>query len=388
MEASQHPSLSPDQRNPCLSFIILLFLLLVFDAGNTFSQEIQVEDMIRQRTVSCKEIAFTTTALLQEYHQKQQHDTVQALLYYWESQCGMQEPMMRFLILHMIGTNTFYEDWYPQNLLVLLEDYHSSQKTQGLQNYYYDYINWEHYPLHPGFNAYTIALAEDLKRYEDITAVERYYLEFYSNNFKAAAEMKNSKVLAGSGLDSVHQQLEIEIRSRPRNYITLSGGFWKPTGKMATLGSHPELGISYEYQNKALLTNIYMDIAFVDAANNYQVRVDNQLYNTKVFIGVAFGLDMGLRLAEGKTTAFFLVPGIAYRGFESLNTDTENNWETPSNFIGSFSPNIGFYLRESTSAHVQLGIRARYNLVNFKNQGGTDLSGNVFNLGLVLGIGY
>ncbi|MFO7979101.1 MAG: hypothetical protein R6U64_10620 [Bacteroidales bacterium] len=173
---------------------LLVFMLLLFP-GQSRAQEIQVEQLIVERSISCREIAFTTTMLLEEFYEKQQHDTIHALMRYWESHCGMQEPMMRFLTLHMIATNTFYEEWYPENILMLLDDYQAAQDMGEYQNYYYDYSGWEFYPVNPGFNAFTRQLAEDLKRYEDLSETERFFLEYYSNNFRTALQMQKDGLL-------------------------------------------------------------------------------------------------------------------------------------------------------------------------------------------------
>lgn len=359
--------------------MLFLIILLVYPARGVKAQEIEVEELIVERTVSCREIAYTTSVLLQEFYEKQQHDTLHALMHHWESHCGMQEPMMRFLTLHMIATNTFYEEWYPENILQLLDDYRQAQSQADFQNYYYDYSGWEYYPVNPAFNAFTRQLAEELKRYEDLSPTERFFLEYYSNNFKEARDMQAEGLLAGSRLDSLYQ----EVAKRSRRFISFSGGMWKPTGNMAVLGTRPEIGFAYAYQTSRVMFNTYFNIAFGNTRKDYQVVADQQLYNTRTFVGIALGLDFGLEVAKGKTTSLFIMPGLAYRGFESLNPDPETS-DLPPRFIGSLSPNLALYLRNATPKG-HFGIQARYNLVNFKNTGGTDLSGNVFTLGLVFG---
>lgn len=381
-------TLSPSGRMRHLIIRLSLTLMLMQIPSWLLAQGIDAEQLIRQRSITCKDIAFSATWLLQDFHAKQQHDTIQALLSYWESHCEIQEPMMRFLILHLIETNTFNEYWYPESLPYLLENYQTSQSHFDLQHYYYDYLGMEYYPVHPDFNNYTRKLAEELKAFEDLSAVERYLLEFYSHNFQAAADIKRSGLLEGSLLYSMQQKMDThQQQSDFRSNVTLSGGIWKPTGQLTTLGAHPEFGAAIELQKQAILMNLYVDIAFLNSPNTYQVIVKSQTYETKRFRGLAVGFDLGLQLAGGKNTAIFLFPGIAFRNFESLNTNTEEDSSVPSKTIGSFCPNIGLYLRLNTSSGKSIGIRARYNRVNFKNKGGTDLSGDIFTVGLVYGMG-
>jgi hypothetical protein len=373
------------RRFPMVALVIILTVLL---PKHSICQGIEAENIIKSRLINCSDVAYTTTTLLQEYHQKQEIDTLQALMYYWESNCGLQEPLMRFLALHLIETNTFYEDWYPQNLLTLLTDYRDGQKKTGFRNLYYDYTAWEYYPINPNFNDFTISLATNLKRYEDLKPVERYFLEFYSNNFREADRILKSGALAGSGLDSLLKSIEVERLAGPMHFFSFSAGIWGATGKLhEALGARPEVGLALEFQQMGFFIDGYFNVAFGGTSTPYTVRVNNQNYQTKTFLGIVIGGDIGVDVLSPGNTSLIPMVGIGYRGFESLNLD-ENDTSLPTNFIGSVNGSVGLYLRNRYSPTGHVGLQARYNFVNFKNEGGTDLSGNIFTMGLVFGIYY
>ena len=369
-------------RTACLT--VLITLLTTFSPSQVFSQTIEAEHIVKSRMVYCPDVAYTTTMLLQEYHTKQEVDTLQALLYYWESHCSMTEPMMRFLVLHLIETNTFYENWYPENILQMLYDYREQSRLPGQSDLYLDYRTWEYHPVHPGYTDFTKKLAGDLMRFEDLSPVEIFFLEFYSHNFRKAFKMQHDGLLKGTRLDSLFLQREKAFLEMPQQFFSFSGGLWKPTGNLHTLGSRPEFGLAYEFQSKGFIINTYFNLAVGNTSRPYHVVVANQLYETKTFMGIAIGLDLGAEVVKGRNTSLFMLPGIAYRGFETLNTDPEHS-TLPSKFIHSFSPNFGLYLRNKYSPRGHIGLQMRYNLVNFKNEGGTDLSGNLFTMGLVFG---
>lgn len=364
--------------------LLLPFLCL---PNKLVAQNIDAGTIIEERLISCEEIAFTTTSLLMEYHQKQQADTLLALMYHWESNCGMQEPMMRFLVLHMIQSNTFYDDWYPENIMLLLEDYKITRTKSGYQNYYLDYNEWEYYSVSPGFNEYTVQLATDLKLFEDLSLQEQFFLEYYSDNFDRANEMLTNESLDNTPLDSLYKQHRIARLTQPRQFFYFSAGLWRPANNLnEVLGSRPEVGIGFEFQKKRIIFNTYFNIAFGNAPHDYYVVANNQLYTTRTFLGMAIGADLGFPIVHGMSSSLFVMPGLAYRFFETLNIDTENT-DLPTRTIGSFSPNICLYFQHRYSDLRHFGVQARYNLVNFRNKGGSDLQGNLFTLSVIFGFG-
>ncbi|MFO7979102.1 MAG: hypothetical protein R6U64_10625, partial [Bacteroidales bacterium] len=61
---------------------------------------------------------------------------------------------------------------------------------------------------------------------------------------------------------------------------------------MMTLGTRPEVGLALEYHVEKIMFNTYFNIAFGNTREDYQVVVDRQTYNTRVFMGVALGIDL------------------------------------------------------------------------------------------------
>jgi hypothetical protein len=334
---SLHPSLLT--LRSFIKLQVLILFLLCISTTAVRSQEIDVAPLIEQKSISCREAIFTTSRLMQDYYYKQQADTLLGLIYYWEVNCGMHEPLMRFLILHMISSNTFYEDWYPEDIINKLEEY-----RKGPGQYYEDGLSY--YQLHPNFNNFTRGVAEELRVLPDLTPIEKYFLEFYSGNFSVS----DSILLSGAMNDSrfieyynVHQEL---IWQAPRNLVSFSGGLWMPFSNLKTLGSRPEFGVAWELHRRRILYNFYFGFAVGNPSTPYWVIYENELTETRRFLGFSAGADLGLEAWRGTRTSAFILPGIAYRGIEALNFTDENE---PSKTISSFSPNVGFYVRHRFS---------------------------------------
>lgn len=381
--------LTREQSNKKSLFAIAalaLFFSAIAISAPAGAQQVDVQSIVTQRNIPCPEVAFTSSVLIKEFHMKQQPDSLQGVLYFWEGHCGMQEPMVRALVLHMIETNTFYDDWYPQNLGMMLEDYKAAQEIEDFNNYYYDYTTWEYHPISPDFNKFTLQLANDLKRFEDISPTEMYFLEYYSNNFKEARKIARRGDLAGTPLDSLFREHERQKLEGPMGFLGLSGGMWIPGGNLAAVGTFSEIGITFESQYRRYLVGGHLNVAFSATQKTFAVDVANSLTDYSPYSGLAVGFDLGWEAASTLKTSLFLVSGFGARSILSRRPN-ELDEKQPTRGQWSLSPGLGVYIRHRISASHYMAVQTRYNFVNFENDGGTDLSGNIFTFGLIFG-GY
>ncbi len=190
------------------------------------AQTIDVEDLITRHSINCEDIALSATALIPGYHRDQKTDTLQALLHYWESSCGITEPMMRFTILWQIETNSFSEDWLPDRLPGKLLDYREAAESEEPVHDYFHFDEWEYHAMDEGFADFTSQLAKSLRKYDDLTPIESFFITYYSNDFDKALSMLEDDVLEDTRLDSLYREHTEEVRPRGYTHAGFYFGFW------------------------------------------------------------------------------------------------------------------------------------------------------------------
>ncbi len=372
-------------------FASLFLVCIVMFPHAGVSQTPDITNAGEETPVSCAGLSFTATSLLPEYHRANQPDSIYDLLDYWQYHCGGPEPMVRFRILYQIETNTFSDDWYPDNILALINDYKELEINPELQgNYYYwDYFHRDYLPINPHFNEYTKTLALELLKYTDLQPIEQFFLEYYANNFINSTKRFKDGSLSGTRIDSLYQQQRHNQTMAKRSYMGIYAGLWRPHGNLAILGKHPQIGFLIGSTKNRIVTNLNFNIGFGNTPNNYYVVVNNMLYTSRNFLSIHLGGDVGVEVIKTPDIALLLTTGIAYEGFDAFTVE-QQEVDGMSKTIGSFNLNVGSELRIPTGFNSFLGLQVKYHLLNFRNRGrgATNLEGNAVTIGAVLGFGY
>jgi len=393
---------------PSRAMALLFFFVgcLLCTPRHAVAQEIEVSGLIRREGFTCREIALSLTRLLPDYHRNDQSDTLDALLAFWQNNCGGPEPMVRFHIIFQIETNIFTDEWYPDNILHLLADYRALVTGFDDPPYYYDYFAGDYFEVHPGFSEYTTGMAKQLTRFADLRPIELFFLEYYAREFDAAMERLSSGSLGGTRIDSLYHAappvnqrvlsgqhddlpaIDSDVPVSPRNrYIGAYAGVWLPNGNLNILGNHAQIGLFLGSARDRLIRNFYFMIGFINAANQYNVVVNNMLYSTQNYLGIGAGFDLGAEIMRTETASLITSIGIGVEGFEAFSLYDQETFGL-SKFIGSFNLNVGMEYRIKVDDRNHVGLLAKYHIVNYKNDGGTDLSGNVATFGVNIGFGY
>lgn len=363
----------------------LMLVVFVFFPKQSHGQ-IDIERYLVRETISCSEIAMKSTALIPLLHQDNQIDTLYALLYYWDEQCGLAEPLLRFYLLHQIETNTFSDDFYPDEILTYLNHYQETTTFQD-PNYYLDYYTWEYYPLDSTYYDFTRNLALFLQRYKDLQPIEAFFLDFYSNDFKKAMDRLKKGELEGTRLDSIYQTRQLAIKQAKRSFVNLYGGLWSPRGKLKLLGNHPQTGFGGGFIQNRLLLEFIMKIGFLPSPNYYEVMVDGQEHQSKNFMNLHLSGRIGLALVDFKRHQLILSVGMGYEGIEAFTSAEPEDYGL-SRMISSFSFSPGAEFRIPAGENTYLGLNVRYNFLNFKTRRDeTQLPGDALLIGLSVGFG-
>jgi hypothetical protein len=88
------------------------------------------------------------------------------------------------------------------------------------------------------------------------------------------------------------------------------------------------------------------------------------------------GLEFGKKIKLAKQVDLTGLLGIGYDGFDAIEIPQNSNEKGKS--ISTLNTNAGFMLRWKFTPFKYLALRSQYHLLNYKNDGGTDLYGDAF----------
>ncbi len=159
------------------------------------------------------------------------------------------------------------------------------------------------------------------------------------------------------------------------------GGIWAPTGNLSLVGAHPYLGFRLGVVKKKITIDFSANFKFINSPKSYNVLKDGILYSTRHFFGGYIGIDGDYVLLYKKQHKITFVGGLAYDGFDALTKPNNGVDKT----INAFNLNIGLAYRFYRASDRYLEVQAKYNLVNYDNVGGTDLSGKSLTIGFLIG---
>ena len=371
---------------------LLLFLTISLQL---YGQVENVENLMTRRFLSCVDVLHNVSWLIPEFHERGSRDTLQAIIAYWESRCNFSEESMRINIktLLSIDDNTFNEN--------ILSDRQITGMSQVAQhgNERIFRTGWGFYPFdnesYERLRNFVATLSTTLLETKELSAVERFFLHIFANDFEQASQMLYSDELDGTRIKGLYLQEKKAREEAVHFHNNWMLGVWIPQDNLGLLGVHPFIGYRFGVKYKKLTADISLGLKFGKSPNTYQVYKDGIIWDTNHFFGGYIGLDTGYELFRFKNNSIDLIGGIAYSGFNTLNEKNNDccaccsNNNKISHSINSLNLNIGlgykFHFKRQRFNQRYLGIDIKYNFVNFKNPHGTNLDGNVFTVNLILG---
>ena len=125
---------------------------------------------------------------------------------------------------------------------------------------------------------------------------------------------------------------------------------------------------------------------FGSAASSYHVLYSDTVRTTRHYFGAFIGLHLGYGVINFKSTSIYLLGGLGYDGFDSVEITTPG--ENSNVEIGSLNVNGGIGIQHFPKKGGYLGAELLYNAIHYQNPGGTPLDGNGITLRLTFGFIY
>ena len=367
----------------------IITIVLLFSISFTINAQDDLDKLMTKKAPNCRDIAFNSTELITDYYHKGQIDSVEIILKYWEEKCGESEPIMRTKILLSIENDEFSESIYDSTIVNSILNYANrinAENPDNMYNYYSYYFGYV--PIKSDYDNFTKEFAEKISNEQNENSLELFFCKLYSNEFKQPIkELKENPAYDNSKVRSYYNKEIEKYIYKPDFHISVLSGIWIPTGNLTLLGNHPILGFQMGMRKKKMTYNITMAFKFLKSENDYFILKNGEIDTTNHFFGGYVGVDLDREIYKNKKSQFDLLAGIAYDGFDAIKTNTndDNTDNDKSHSINSLNLNIGFGYKYFIKRDWYISLQGKYNFVNYKNNGGTDFSGNSITVTILTG---
>ena len=345
------------------------------------------ELLTKYRINECNDFAVNACILIPDYYYDGKIDSVNMIIDYIDGHCPRNafSPLKNLLL---IESGDFPEDWcdsaaiddmlqvpYSHNLIDILILYRSLPIDDS------GYL-----PDNPPYIDFLQNLALNLSLQTDTSSVEHLVCRYYSGDLDYPIARLHNNDFAGYCIQNRYDQrvdyIKAELR-KFRSHWQLQTGIWIPNGSSRLLGEKLETGGSIGIRDNSWGVDLTGLARMLNSKNNYFVEINDTLAQTDFFFGYFLGLDIEREIVHWGCFEFEGFAGIGYDGIETSNSENDKEHKT----LGAFNFNLGLNNRIffNKTRNYYLGLKARYNIANHKNKGGSDLSGNSFSLCLTFG---
>lgn len=383
---------------------LIIFLLVLTVSAASFAQvrDAQVERIMTERVMSCDDIYYNSILLIPRLYRENKTDTAEAVLSYWNRNCGMNEASVAFSILYAIkngnfreeilnvyhdpgaGSRTAAQEYYKKNIIsYLTENYNFYEK----QNYPAKYPHY-YFEAYVEYSNFIRWMAGSLIDKPGLTQVEKFLVDYYS----APDPNKLYKLYDSVYNGTVIQQAFKDDRKYGGLTMGLTVGTWIPQGKLDVLGSHLYWGFNIGGCTNRLMYEVALHLRAGSSANYYTVKKDDSIYNTNYYLSYYLGADFGYALTRSRVMELAVLGGIGFDGIDVVeNTSSTSTSNGASIYSLNLNAGLGYKIflshRKNINGekHSYLNLQAKYNFVGYNNRGGTDLTGNAITVGLTYG---
>lgn len=362
-------------------FYICLFCFISFFSNG----QNNLEQRLTKKAVNCQDIALNSVELYLDYVNSSNYDSAHFVLEFWESNCGIKEPIVRAKIILNMLSGKMTEEVYDSTVFVYIDNfitrYYISQQDNyqnSFENYapFYGYI-----PLKSNFDSTTAAIARQINTNNN--NLEELFKLLYGHDidgfYYKLQEPEYEKLIVRNEYDKkIKKSLKL-----PDGHFDVSLGLFKPTNTNNLVGNHPTLGLSGGLRYKRITYDLMFDMRFGNTKSSYQV-VNPDTIRSNYFFGGYFGFDVSYDILNYKRNELSLLGGIGVDGFDTEFSNLNNN--EPFS-IGVLNFNGGLMYKRYINSKNYIGFSYKYNIVDYSSSKILgDLSGNYHTFRVSFGI--
>jgi hypothetical protein len=359
-------------RKFVLCTIVLLF---VFQAksqnpiNNSDTAFSKLDLMMVTQRVNCYNVYESCSFLIPRYYYQGKKDSLIVLANYWQNRCGANSRNVVLQLLNKIYLNKFTSDSISYNTVEWLEEYIAGRifynPAYANQYGYSDYINT--------YNDFIYDYANELKR-NCVNPEAKLICSVLADSSANILKKYLKKYKPITKIHFAYSKYQDSLYTLPAMIMGVQTGYTKFLGANQLLGDKFVFGfhIGRTSNKNTFLFNI--DIRSGKSINEYYVWKDDSLTKTQHYSGFYAGLEYQRSIYQKKSSALKLCVG---GGIENLTAIAENTSKDISPFsIRSYNFNGGLIYNFRINPSSSMFIQATYNLLDFKNNKGTNLSGN------------
>lgn len=354
-------------------------------------------------TVYKEKIRFIQGApcLLPLLVQEREWDQVKNYLDHWRvSPVPSEEFIFSISTLAAIDQRKFFALTFPYNYEALLQNYaYGAKNVYGAFRYYLRITDRFRYDATPDAKSLILwieAWSRNLLARDSLSPTEKFLCQVFAGDIvDPQATLQKQNLHYGDlyalqhNIERSYQDYFVAERNRPGPTVSIMTGIWVPTGHLTTLGTHPSIGISLGSRN------VFNEYEFVwafrfpgSSTRPYTFARNDSVFTSHYYDGGYVGLDYTRYIVHKTRYEFGLVSAIAYDYFSVANgfgggEAEDHHWGSLNQ--GSFDFNNGFRFKYFLRPRLYVGLAVKYHIINYVNNGGTDMGGNAVTMDLALG---
>ncbi len=365
-------------------------LLLFAGFGFTCSAQ-SIRQQMTTRQPECRDILMNAASTMPKLYDTRQFDSLRVAINVMKEYCNPSTPEVLYAGI-LIDIQQYSFDIHTLDtagrLYTLLENYPATLKYLKAGGYsvnrynYYSYASYEE-----NYYALIRRWASDLLNTKGLNDEEAFICNILAGNIKRPEPALKAQKEKYPNLYAMLRSNYSTERTGLRGLSAFTAGTWIPSGNNTVLGTHPTLGIQAGIRGTNDEVDFTLNFKFGKTPRYYAVLRSDSLYSFNHFFGGYIGLDYAHYFYHSTSFEAGLMGGAGYDGFDindEDNSDHHLDYLKPLG-IGSLNLNAGFRMNYFFSPRLFLGVITRYNYLNYKNKGGTDMSGNTFSIDIAIG---
>ncbi|OSZ77943.1 hypothetical protein CAP35_06640 [Chitinophagaceae bacterium IBVUCB1] len=337
----------------------------------------------------CPKVAKSASVAFVGFMQNQQFDSAQIVLKNWTQKCGICEPILRANVILAIATNRPIDSFINEENMRLIYDYQRRgriiENRSAEDNSIYQW-NWGYVPIGMEFDSFTISYFREIKVRKQDNSLEYLLSSIYSNTNDDMYIALQKQEYKETSLAKEYYKLVNKYINKPDFNMAFLAGIWIPTGGIAKLGLHPDVGVQLGSKYRKVSIDMTIMFKFGNSPNPYyatRVRSDKSTVLTDNFFGAYMGIDVGKDIWRKNNKELQMLFGAGVDGFDALEADTIRNLKAESTWTYNINTGIGY--RYYINNWTYVGMRVKYNIVDYALNGVINFNGHPITLTFCIG---
>lgn len=337
---------------------------------------------------TCKNYHYNFERQAPRLYNEQQTDSILDVIEYIKTECGPASNLEITRLLLLADRDQMVDSLIGRITVPQMLWYRAEQDYLIRRKNVATLYGWPEASdnTHENFTSFHKELGQKITGNTDRSLSEYAFGLYYSGKFDSAFSYIQADEMRETALRDSYDEYVRRIKDEfpTRGNAGFSFGGWIPRGDNKLIGNHPEIGLQFGGEGKRWRTDIILHYRFIDAKNNYEVDSLGTLVSTDDFSSWLIGVECGYKFFDKSVFSTDIFVGLGYDAILSIKKagDPEEH-----KIHDSFTASVGLRQRIFLDRRrgLYIGGSVRYNLVDYDNSGGTDLSGNTMTFSVIFG---